>query len=102
MKIIHLASEYPPQKVFGLGRFVHDLAIEQVRRGHEVHVVTNSIGGRDHEIVEKGVHVHRVDAPPPPKPADSGATVTQFNVQLLERVFRDRICPDADVVNAHN
>ena len=102
MKIIHLASEYPPQKVFGLGRFVHDLAIEQVRRGHEVHVVTNSIGGRDHEIVEKGVHVHRVDAPPPPKPADSGATVTQFNVQLLERVFRDRICPDADVVNAHD
>ena len=102
MKILHLASEYPPQKVFGLGRFVHDLAAEQARQGHEVHIVTNSIGGRDHEIVDRGVHVHRVEAPPPPKPADGGATVTQFNTQIIERVFRDDVCPDADVVNAHD
>ncbi len=102
MKIIHVASEYPPQKVFGLGRFVQDLAVEQARQGDEVHVVTNSMGGRDHEVIDQGVHVHRVDFPPPPKPADNGATVTQFNLQLLERVFRDRICPDADIVNAHD
>ncbi len=102
MKILHLASEYPPQKVYGLGRFVQDLAVEQARQGHEVHVVTNSLGGRDHEIMDRGAHVHRVDFPPPPKPPDSGATVTQFNVQLIERVFKDGICPDADVVNAHD
>lgn len=102
MKILHLASEYPPQKVFGLGRFVHDLAVEQAHQGHEVHVVTNSLSGRGHEIEDHGVHLHRVDFPPPPKPPDDGSTVTQFNVQLLERVFRDQICPDADVVNAHD
>lgn len=102
MKIIHLASEYPPQQVFGLGRFVHDLAGEQARQGDEVHVVTNSMGGRDHEIIDKGVHIHRVDFPPPPKPADNGATVTQFNIQLIENVFHYQICPDAVIVNAHD
>ena len=40
MKIIHLASEYPPQKVFGLGRFVHDISVEMARQGHEIHVIT--------------------------------------------------------------
>jgi glycosyltransferase involved in cell wall biosynthesis len=102
MKIIHLASQYPPEKVFGLGRFVQDLAIEQVRTGHEVHVVTNSMSGRDHEALDNGVQVHRVDFPPPPKPPDNGSTVTQFNVQLIERVFKDCICPKVDVVNAHD
>jgi glycogen synthase len=102
MKIMHLASEYPPQQVFGLGRFVRDLAVEQVRQGNEVHVVTNSLSGRDHETVDCGVNVHRVHWPPPPKPPDSSSMVTQFNIQLIERVFRDKICPDADVVNAHD
>lgn len=102
MKILHLSSEYPPQRVFGLGRFVHDLAVEQARQGDEVHVVTNSLGGRRREAFEEGVFVHRVDWPPPPKPADDSATVIQFNLQLLERVFRDDLCPRADVVNAHD
>ena len=102
MRIIHLASQYPPEKVFGLGRFVQDLAIEQVRMGHEVHVVTNSMSGRDREVLDEGVQVHRVDFPPPPKPPDNGSTVTQFNVQLIERVFKDWICPKVDVVNAHD
>ena len=102
MRILHLSSEYPPQRVYGLGRFVRDLAVEQARQGHEVHVVTNSLKGRDHDIVDRGVHVHRVDFPPPPKPPDDGSTISMFNLQLLERVFRDRICEDADVVNAHD
>jgi len=102
VKILHLASEYPPQKVFGLGRFVHGLAREQARQGHEVHVVTNSMGGRQHETEECGVHVHRVDFPPPPEPAHIGATVTQFNTQLIERILRDAVCPEAHVVNSHD
>ena len=102
MRIIHLASQYPPEKVFGLGRFVQDLAIEQVRMGHEVHVITNSMSGRSHEALDRGVQVHRVDFPPPPKPPDDGSTVTQFNAQLIERVFKDGICLKANVVNAHD
>jgi len=55
-----LASEYPPLQVFGLGPAVHDLAVAQAELGHEVHVVTNSIGGRDPDAVVEGVHVRRV------------------------------------------
>ena len=61
MKIVHLASEYPPQKVFGLGRFVRDLATAQAACGHEVHVLTNSFGGRDYDIVQDGVRIHRIE-----------------------------------------
>ena len=46
MRVFHLSSEYPPQQVFGLGRAVHDLAVAQAGLGAEVHVVTNSIGGK--------------------------------------------------------
>lgn len=102
MKILHIASEYPPQKVFGLGRFVRDLAVEQARQGHEVHVVTNSMGGKDHVIVDRGVNVHRVNFPPPPKPVGASTMITQFNIQCIELVFADKICLDADVVNAHD
>jgi len=102
MKIVHLCSEYPPQDVFGLGRFVHDLAVAQAASGHDVHVVTNSMGGASRDLLQQGVNVHRVDFPPPPKPVDSGSMVTQFNTQVIERVFRDHIGNGASVINAHD
>jgi glycosyltransferase involved in cell wall biosynthesis len=82
MRILHIASEYPPQKVYGLGRYVCDLSEELVSEGHSVHVMTNSTGGRDPDVVVNGVHVHRVDFPPPPKPPGSVAPVMAFNFQL--------------------
>lgn len=102
MKILHLSSEYPPQQVFGLGRFVHDLAVAQGAAGDEVHVVTNSLGGRAHDVIQLGVHVHRVAFPPPPRAHDDSLTVTQFNVQLMERaapLVRDL---KPDVLNLHD
>lgn len=102
MKILHLASEYPPQKVFGLGRFVQDIAVESVRQGHEVHVVTNSMNGKDFDREDKGVHVHRVHFPPPPKPADPTTTVIQFNTQVIERAVSLVRKIGVDVINTHD
>jgi len=88
MRIVHIASEYPPLQVFGLGRAVHDLAVAQAAQGHEVHVVTNSIHGRDPDAVVEGVHVHRISFPPPPKLPDDTMAVTQFNIAALETAAR--------------
>lgn len=103
MRILHLASEYPPIQVFGLGRAVHDLAVAQAHMGEDVHVVTNSIGGRDQDVVEDGVNVHRIDFPPPPKPPDDTMAVLQFNVSAVETATRfvDESAPP-DVIHAHD
>ncbi|HOX08040.1 MAG TPA: glycosyltransferase [Planctomycetota bacterium] len=102
MRILHLASEYPPQKVFGLGRFVYDLAGAQAAMGDEVCVITNSLSGERHDIVERGVRVIRVHFPPPPKPAEEATTVMQFNVQLVERALPIIAKWRPDVVNVHD
>ena len=102
MKILHLSSEYPPQKVFGLGRFVCDLSRQQVLSGHEVHVITNSMGTNDHEVVDEGVFVHRVHFPSPPKPPDNGTMIMQFNFQVVERFLSDLNFIKPDIINAHD
>lgn len=85
MRILHLASEYPPQKVYGLGRYVCDLSRELAAQGHEVHVLTNSIGGADQDVTDRGVRLHRIDHPMPPKPAGTIAPVLVFNLCLQRR-----------------
>ncbi len=102
MRILHLASEYPPQAVHGLGRFVHDLAVAQAAAGDEVHVVANSLSGRDSEGTRHGVHVHRVAFPPPPRAPQDVTTVTQFNVQVMERAAPLIADGRPDVINLHD
>ncbi len=99
IRILHIASEYPPLQVFGLGRAVNDLAVAQARQGCDVHVVTNSIGGRDEEKVVDGVHVHRITFPPPPKPPDDTMAVQQFNISALETAAQ---VGEPDVVHVHD
>lgn len=103
MKILHIASEYPPAKVYGLGRFVHGLARAQAALGDEVHVLTNSHGGAQDDEVVDGVHVHRIAWPNPPRPSDGHGEVLQWNhgvvARLLER--RDALA-DVDVVVCHD
>jgi glycogen(starch) synthase len=88
MRIMHLSSEYPPSQVFGLGRAVHDLAVAQAALGHEVRVITNSLGGRDQDAQVEGVGVHRISFPPPPKPPDDTMAVTQFNLSVIAAATR--------------
>ena len=93
MKILHLSSEYPPAKIYGLGRFVHGLARAQAAMGDEVHVLTNSTGGEQDNLLVDGVHVHRIEFPNPPRPADGHGEVLQFNHGLVARFL--------DLVLAH-
>ncbi len=103
MRILHLASEYPPIQVFGLGRAVCDLATAQAAMGEEVHVVTNSIGGKDQDAEVDGVFVHRIDFPPPPKPPDDTMAVQQFNVSALETAVRvSQRVGAPDVIHVHD
>ena len=103
MRVLMLASEYPPAKVYGLGRAVHDLSRALAARGTEVHVLSNSIGGRDQEVVMEGVAVHRINFPSPPEPPDPTSCVVQFNVCLIERAHQ--LLPEMgaiDIVHAHD
>ncbi|MEN6642399.1 MAG: glycosyltransferase family 4 protein [Armatimonadia bacterium] len=103
MKIMHLSSEYPPTQVFGLGRAVNDLAVAQAALGHEVHVVTNSLGGCDPDSLMDGVWVHRIHFPPPPKPPDDTTAVIQFNVLLVQKaceLLRSGLAPE--VIHVHD
>ena len=90
MRLLHLASEYPPEKVYGLGRFVHGLARAQAAQGDEVLVLTNSVGGDEDDEVVDGVHLHRIEFPNPPRPADGQGEVLQWNHGVVSRLL-DRI-----------
>ncbi|MCW8137403.1 MAG: glycosyltransferase [Planctomycetota bacterium] len=103
MKILHIASEYPPAKVYGLGRFVHGLARAQAAQGDEVHVLTNSHGGQEDDVVKEGVHLHRIAAPNPPRPSDPHGEVLQWNHAVVARLFdRLQVFRDVDVIVAHD
>ncbi len=103
MRVMHIASEYPPIQVFGLGRAVRDLAVASAAAGHEVHVVTNSIGGRDKSAVMDGVNVHRISFPPPPKPPDGVTAVMQFDVLAVQAAIEAvKRHGQPDVIHVHD
>ncbi|MGE3376467.1 MAG: glycosyltransferase [Vicinamibacteria bacterium] len=90
MRILHLASEYPPGQVYGLGRFVHGLARAQAAQGDDVLVLTNSHGGAEDDVVRDGVRLHRIASPNPPRPPSGQGEVLQFNHGLVARVLERR------------
>ncbi len=67
-----LSQEYPPAKVGGVGRYIHQLAASVAALGHDVHVLTRG-EGQDRVAFEDGTWVHRL-APRnhPPERADGG------------------------------
>ncbi len=103
LHVLHVASEYPPAKVYGLGRFVHALARAQAKLGDRVTVLTNSCGGREDDVLLDGVHVHRIAFPNPPRPADGHGEVFQFNHGAVSRLL-DRLpaFADVDLVATHD
>jgi glycosyltransferase involved in cell wall biosynthesis len=92
MKIIHVYHYYPPV-IGGLERAVQNLAEEQVRMGHEVHVITSRFGAekRPKEEVVNGVYVHRVKALRLHFPD------LTYPLEHVEKVIRD-----ADIVHGHS
>jgi glycogen synthase len=61
-----LSREYPPQKVGGVGRYIHQLATSVAALGHNAYVITPG-DGHDRVDFEDSVWVHRIavrDHPP--------------------------------------
>lgn len=54
-----LSREYPPTKVGGVGRYIHQLATSVAALGHKVHVITPG-EGHDRVDFEDSVWVHRI------------------------------------------
>jgi glycogen(starch) synthase len=103
VKILHLSSEYPPAKVYGLGRFVHGLARAQAAQGDDVLVLTNSSGGAEDDVVLDGVRVHRIAWPNPPQPSAGQGEVLQWNAGVIARLLERRdVFRDVDVVVGHD
>ncbi|MEM1637591.1 MAG: glycosyltransferase family 4 protein [Pyrobaculum sp.] len=92
MIIIHTHHHYWPV-VGGLENAVKNLAEEQAKLGHEVHVVTSTYGAqrRPKEEVVNGVYVHRVKAWRP-----------QYPDLTIPREVPREILKRADVVHAHS
>jgi glycosyltransferase involved in cell wall biosynthesis/GT2 family glycosyltransferase len=68
--VVFVSQEYPPGRMGGIGRYVHQLARAVASAGHHVHVVTRG-EGHDRVDFEDGAWVHRVvprpcTTPPPP------------------------------------
>ncbi|MGE0709140.1 MAG: glycosyltransferase [Planctomycetota bacterium] len=103
MRVLHLASEYPPAQVYGLGRFVHGLARAQAAQGDDVLVLTNSHGGEEDDVLRDGVRLHRIAFPNPPRPPSGQGEVLQFNHGLVARVLSRRTSfADVEVVCGHD
>lgn len=66
---VFLSRTYPPGSIGGIGRYVHQLATEAAKMGHQVHVLT---AAADHDRVdfEEGVWVHRITSKEHARPAD--------------------------------
>ena len=67
-----LSQEYPPLRMGGVGRYIHQLAKSVAALGHNVHVITCGVG-HDRVDLEDKVWVHRILSRPAPAPAMAGA-----------------------------
>lgn len=65
MRIVYISSEYPPLTGNGgIGTYTKCIAEGMCRRGHEVHVISQSTSGNCFEEKVNGVTIHRVPSVP--------------------------------------
>jgi len=60
MKIGFITFEYPPVEIGGAGVYALHITRELARLGHEVHVISPSVNGREAYSVENDVFVRRI------------------------------------------
>jgi len=66
---VFVSQEYPPGRMGGIGRYIHQMARTVAGLGHHVHVLTPG-EGHDRVDFEDGAWVHRIaPRPAPPMPA---------------------------------
>lgn len=90
MKIVHVVHSYYPN-LGGIEYAVKNLAEEQVKLGHEVHVITAWRPGLLKEEYIDNVYVHRIKA------------LKLYTPDItLPREYPDSLLKDADIVHAHS
>ncbi len=87
LKILMLATEYPPARGYGLARYASELAGALIAKGHEVHVVTPNHLGKSPDYLREGVHVHDMREALPLKHFDWVGDTVLGNIPLLERAM---------------
>lgn len=64
LNICLVSREYPPETGWGgIGRYTYLLAKGLAKRGHQVHVITQTFKDKEHDYIEDGVYVHRIKHP---------------------------------------
>lgn len=79
--ICFLTREYPPTRVGGVGRYIHQLATGFANLDYQVHVLTGSAGHATTDL-EEGVWVHRVNWD-----RDAGVAVVDGHL-IPDRIWR--------------
>jgi glycogen synthase len=64
MKICLISEEFPPETGWGgIGTHTYNLSLALAGAGHEVHVLTKSVDGREHSTNTEGLSIHRIPEP---------------------------------------
>lgn len=85
MKVLCLATEYPPAHGYGLGRYAHEHCQALAAAGAEVDVVCNNYDNRRDHYQDGLVQVHNVPFQLPFRGYDSASDILQGNVTLFTR-----------------
>jgi hypothetical protein len=64
LSICLVSREFPPETDWGgIGRYTYLLAKGLVKRGHQVHVITQTFQDEEYDYMEEGIQVHRIKHP---------------------------------------
>jgi glycogen(starch) synthase len=103
MRVLILSWEYPPLIEGGLARHVRKLAVNLVRQGVDVHVLTRGGEESPAEAEVEGVQVHRVREPRRPRDlSEFVAWIEHMNADMLAAGVELGDRWDFDVVHGHD
>ena len=102
MKVLHLAWEYPPYKVGGLGTHIEELAQAQAQKGITPIVIACSFEGKTGKTTENGVTVYRFDSDHLPA-EDFPSWALEMNILMYNQAAA-AIAEEGgvDVIHAHD
>lgn len=103
MRVLCLATEYPPAQGYGLGRYTYEHCQALAAAGAEVDVVCNNYDNRRDHYCDGLVHVYNVPFLLPFHGYDSASDILQGNVTLLTRAAELlRVGSSYDVIQTHD
>ncbi|WP_078552827.1 glycosyltransferase family 4 protein [Bacillus alkalicellulosilyticus] len=94
-----LTFEFPPNLYGGLGTHVAQLSKALVEQGMEVHVITYSLTGYREQVVEHGIHIHRLDVE---NHDDFYLFIANVNREMVEYVIHLSSQLELNVIHGHD